>query len=145
MGGKHGTPGLVDQSNYVKHTKAKNKAPNSLAMKRLVGEEVTIAGEYAKLMEGKEHPLHGIATENGFTKTGTKNGVHHYKKETDSASERLSLGTKGGSHYWEHKRFDPDMPNSAKRTPVSHYSHGLHGETDLDTLKTGLSGQLKSK
>ena len=50
MGGPHGTPGLVDQKNYVKHTKAKNKAPNSLAMRRLTGEEVTIAGEYAKLM-----------------------------------------------------------------------------------------------
>ena len=50
MGGPHGTPGLVDQKNYVKHTKAKNKAPNSLAMRRLTGEEVTISSEYAKLM-----------------------------------------------------------------------------------------------
>jgi hypothetical protein len=51
MGGKHGTPGLVDEKNYVKHTAAKKKTgfpgdkPGGVKT-----ESVTISQEYAKLM-----------------------------------------------------------------------------------------------
>ena len=45
MGGKHGTPGIASQDNFVKLRKAKTKAPNSLGMKRLVGEGVEALAE----------------------------------------------------------------------------------------------------
>jgi hypothetical protein len=56
LGGKHGTPGIANEKNYVKHTSAKKKAPNSLAMRRLVGEgEGDPEDSGAKGIQAKNH------------------------------------------------------------------------------------------
>lgn len=103
MGGRHGTPGLADDSNIVHVRKVRRTQEKDFAHK-LLGN----VREEGQLEEGKAnfHSLHHDFQDQGFDYQGTKNGFRYYEKKGKAQGEssmiRHKFPTLNGNHSFEH-------------------------------------------